>query len=395
MRIGFLGNANNYPFMLARALRRQGHDIAFCVTGEAKLDRPEYRYADIPYPYPDWIADFAPRWKTFFPTPWRRRCVDLLRTCDAVVLNQIGPSFAQEIGKPAIALLTGSDLDYFANPETLAGIWEERHREPALLAIPLKLTFFPSLIRRQREGIAGAVAVSYFWRGLVAKGDRMLAELGVGDDRRFFHLMTEPDLIAYHPPPANARVRVFCATRLTWLDPVAPGMSILDYKGTDVMIRGIAAYHRQSGQLLDIHLVRKGLHVQQAQDLLAAEGIADQVTWHDEMTQEAVLEQFRLSDIVFEQFGSSVVAMAGLDAMATGRPVIANARPDIVGREVPEPSPVCHATTAHEVADQLTRLSDPAERERVGRAGREHVEKYYSADHAARQVARRLETALR
>jgi glycosyltransferase involved in cell wall biosynthesis len=396
VRIGFVGNANNYPFMLARAMRLQGHDVVFCVTSEARLDRPEFRYADIPVPYPDWIVDFAPRWKTFFPTPWRQRCIELLRTCDAVVLNQLGPSMHGEVGRPAIILLTGSDLEYFGNPETLRGIWRERHREPAWLAIPLKRMFLPSLIRRQREGIRHGVVVSYFWRGLVDKGDRMLDELGVGDERRVFFLMTEPDVISYCPPPHNSPLRVFCATRLNWKGPVAIGTSELDYKGSDIMIRGLGLFHRRTGARLDIRLVRKGLHVPESEALVAEERLVDQVQWLGEMTQTEVLQQCRDADIVFEQFGRSVVAMAGLDAMATGRPVIANARPEIVSRAIPAPSPVCHATTPEEVARQLERLAfDPAERERVGLASRSHVTQFYSASRAADALVERLAAAVR
>lgn len=63
MKIGFVGNANNYPFMLARALKRMGHDVRFIVTASSRLDRPESRYADISYPYPDWIHEIGtPFW---------------------------------------------------------------------------------------------------------------------------------------------------------------------------------------------------------------------------------------------------------------------------------------------------------------------------------------------
>ena len=43
MKIGFLGNANNYPFMLARALKRAGHDVRFVVDRKNLLDRPDIK----------------------------------------------------------------------------------------------------------------------------------------------------------------------------------------------------------------------------------------------------------------------------------------------------------------------------------------------------------------
>jgi glycosyltransferase involved in cell wall biosynthesis len=91
-----------------------------------------------------------------------------------------------------------------------------------------------------------------------------------------------------------------------------------------------------------------------------------------------------------------VVAMAGLDAMATGRPLIANARPEIGAEALDAPSPVCQARTPAEVAAQLQRLVfDAKERERVGNASRAYVERHFSAEGAARRLLERLEKALR
>jgi hypothetical protein len=55
MKIGFLGNANNYPLVLTRALRHLGHDIVFILMlgQDHRLDRPENRYPDLGPPYPE------------------------------------------------------------------------------------------------------------------------------------------------------------------------------------------------------------------------------------------------------------------------------------------------------------------------------------------------------
>ena len=391
MRIGFYGNSGNYPLMLARALRRLGHEVLFTLSNEAQLDRPENRYAELGPPYPEWIRDFSPMWKTYFPTPWRRQCVRLLRTCDLVVLSHIGPSLAADIGRPAIALLTGIDVLYFANPEAVRLMTEETHRQPDWIATPLKLATFAELVRNQRAGIGGALLVTHFARGLVPEGDRILDEIGIGDSRRMMMLMTETDRVAYAPPPNNARVRAFCAARLNWKRPVPPGLAELDYKGSDVMIRGIGLFVREHGPCLDVRLVRKGLHLAETVELIREEGFANQVTWLGEMSQEAVLREFAEADILFDQLDRSVVAMAGLDGMATGRPVIANGRPEWTQAAIGAPSPICQARTPQEVADQLRRLVvDAAERGRVGMASRRYVEEYFSADAAARRFLDRI-----
>jgi glycosyltransferase involved in cell wall biosynthesis len=169
----------------------------------------------------------------------------------------------------------------------------------------------------------------------------------------------------------------------------------VDYKGTDIMIRGLGLFCRAPRRTpLNIHLVKKGAHVAETMALVEAEGLGAYVTWHEEMSQREVFRQFERADLVFEQLGGSLVGMAGNDAMAMGRPVIGNGHPEIVTRHYGEPSPLCQAATPEEVAVQLVRLVfDPQERERVGRAGHEYVKRHLSADRAAALILERLEAA--
>ena len=385
MRIGFFGNVNNYPFRLACALKRLGHDVVFVVSSEVPLDRPENQDRKLSGSYPDWIHDFSPRWKTVLPTPWRSRCIRLLQSCDAVVLNQIGPSLLPDIGRPAIAILTGSDLEYFANPESLRQLWREANSFKGALILPVKALLLPGIIRRQREGIRQTAKVVFIPRGFYKEADRLLEELGVGPEKRFFLQLGDTERVQYCGPPSNAVLRVFCATRFNWKLPIPAGYCDLDYKGSDVMIRGLGLYYRETGQRLDIHLVRKGLHVPETVDLVREEGISHLVTWHDEMDQAEVFEQFKLADLVFEQFGQSMIGMAGLDAMATGRPVIGNCNPEFMEQSTGVRMPICQAKTPEEVSAQLKRLiPDAMERRRIGLVSRAYVEKYHSAETAAK-----------
>lgn len=385
MRIGFFGNVNNYPFLLARALKRLGHDVVFVVSSEIPLDRPENQDKTLRGSYPDWIHDYSPRWKTVVPTPWRSRCIKLLQSCDAVVLNQIGPSLLPDIGRPAIAILTGSDLEYFANPETLRHLWREAGSLKGALMFPAKALLLPAIIRRQREGIRRSAKVSFFPHGFYKRADRLLEELGIDLEKRIFLHMVDIDLVQYCDPPNNGVFRAFCATRFNWKHPIPAGYSELDFKGSDVMIRGLGLYYRETGQRLDIHLVRKGLHVPETVDLVREEGISRLVTWHDEMNLAGIHEQFRLADVIFEQLGESMIGMAGLDAMATGRPVIGNGHPELMQKATGVSMPICQARTPAEVSAQLKKLvPDAMERQRIGLASRAYVEKHRSTTSAAK-----------
>ena len=395
MKFGFFGNTNNYPFMLAQALRQFGHDVVMVISSQELLNRPESRYPEFKQAYPDWIVDAAhlSEWDLIALSPSLAPVLDVLSTCDALVLNFTGPSLWPLLRRPAIALLTGSDLEHYANFATVevrSATWD-----PAYMASAdgqMNLNLLRDFVQRQREGIREAVAVRYFPRGLVPDGDAMLDELGVSDAKRVFLLSAELELVTPTPAPHNNPVRIFCATRLTWKMPIEPGRSLLDYKGSDMMIRGLGLFYRRTGVRLDIQLVRKGLHVAETEQLIVEEGLTDQVTWSDEMSLTEVWAEYRRSDIVIEQLGNSTIGSAGLEAMAASRPVIGNARREMFEDCFGQPSPICQAQTAEEVCAQLKRLVfNPAKREKIGTLGRRFVEENCSPRRAAQTCLERLE----
>jgi glycosyltransferase involved in cell wall biosynthesis len=392
MRIGFLGNANNYPFMLARAMRRLGHDVQFIVAGSTPLDRPETRYADIGIPYPDWVHDInLSRFDLLVPTARRARVVNILNGCDGIVLNQLAPTLGRFLRKPTIVLLTGSDLNIYCDSSASAKLAAVSPRPPWLLRYPLRKALIAELIKRQREGVRAAKAVNYFPRGIEPVGDALLDEIGVRDAHRLSFMMTEGDELALWPPPNNSPLRIFNGARFNWVRPIPSGCCELDYKGSDIMIRGLASFFRETGIRLDIRFVKKGMHVDESIRLISTLGLSEQVTWCEELSQIGFLDECRKADIVFEQLGQSCVGMAGLDGMAIGRPVIANGRPEIFESIHGVKSPICQSATPEQVVQQLKRLvQDPIERLRVGIASREYVTTYFSVEHAAIQVLARL-----
>lgn len=399
MRIGFFGNPNNYPFMLARACRRLGHEVVFIVVSPERLNRPEFRYADIQRPYPDWILDLTPahRWSFLLPGAARRQALAALNRCDLCFLAEEGPALAGALRPPHVALLTGSNLEVFADPAQAATLKPQVFPRHPLLnqwsqsLLPTGL-LQALLVQPQREGIRRARLVAHPHRGVIPNGDRLLDALGVGDSRRDFFLMTDLDLVRLSPPPMNEPLRIFCVARLTWKHEPGDGLVDLDYKGTDILLRGFALL-RQRGvaPLPELHLVRKGRHVAETVALADELGIAHAITWLDELSQTEVLAEYARADIVVDQLATSVVAMGGLDAMASGRPLIANLRPDALRTTSDQPNPVCQAGTAEEVCAQLARLtSDAALRAELGQASRRYVETHFSSDVVAARLLQQL-----
>jgi hypothetical protein len=155
----------------------------------------------------------------------------------------------------------------------------------------------------------------------------------------------------------------------------------------------VREFWRATGKRVQLCLVRKGLHIAETEALVAAEGIADQVVWLEEMTLKQLWDEFLGSDVVAEQLGPGIVSMVALDAMACGRPVIGNTRPEIPNPFASPDTPLCHAQSPAEVAAHLRRLLDPAERRRVGAAGRAFVETHFNPARKVELCLERLQAA--
>lgn len=395
MRIGFFGNANNYPFSLARILHRMGHDVQFIVDRKPTerweyLNRPENSYHDIDLPYPKWIHDVSPVDLWAFPQQQENRSVVLkiLQSCDAVVLNEFGLVLGKEIGRPYIALLTGTDLEVLADYRYVFSLTPD---EPYEQLSALRQHYL-QLVTAQREGICNADVVLYFPKGLLPKADILLTEIGVTDEQRIGLQMTDLSKTSLHPPPDNQIMRVFNVARVTWKKPEDPTNIVeLDYKGTDIMIRGLGTFVRRTGINLDIRLVRKGIHIEETMHLIQEEGLTEMVCWQEEMSQQQVMEEYRQADIVFEQLGQGMIGMGAFDAMAMGRPVIANGRPEIMEQVIGVPSPLCQAATPEEVYAQLVRLvTNRDEYLQVATASRAYVETFFSTYRGACLVLEKL-----
>jgi len=394
MNIVIFGNMNNYPYLLAKGFRTIGCKVNLVVPHRERLHRPEY--VNGMDRYPEWTYDVSDLGEDDFIKGGRSisKIIRFLEGGDALLLNHYGPSLLEYVDRPAIALLTGSDLDYYANLSTVKvreATHDSEYRRTSQAAKERnKLRAF---INRQRRGIRKATAVSYFPRGIVPAGDRLLEEIGVKDEKRFFVYMADIDGVQYVPPPSNRVPRIFCGTRVTWKKPIKPGESELDYKGTDVFIEGLAMFLKRTALKIEVRMVEKGWHVAESRELAANSGIANLITWLPEMPRYEFDKELEHADICVEQLGTSCIGMAGLDAMARGRPLIANARHEEFRNHFPEPMPVCDATTAAEVCEQLDRLvSDKQLREEIGLRSRDFVVKYCSPQANAEKCLQRFKT---
>ena len=91
MRVAFLGNVNNHPFIVCQHLKDKGVETLFFVEADKqnKLYRPESTGL-VNYPYPAWIKEvpqFQQAHVMHLPHIFAKNIINQINNCDAVVLN--------------------------------------------------------------------------------------------------------------------------------------------------------------------------------------------------------------------------------------------------------------------------------------------------------------------
>ena len=384
VRIGIFGNTNNYPLALAMGLRKLGHQAVLVVNRKEPLHRPESKYAEFAQRYPDWILDCSDIPEDDF-VAGSPRIGDVINFLSAhshgLILNDLGPSLLGYCQRPAVALMTGSDISYYADYRTLETrrqCWSSEYT--CSPGGRLATQRWGEFIGRQRGGLLAALAVSCPFPGLVPEIDDLLRAIGVSDARRIFVYLTgavdRPALLK----EGAQKLRILNGARLNWKKPMPAGFSRQDHKGTDILLRGFAQFLQTGGQG-ELVLFRKGLHVEETEALTRELGISKDLIWKDELGLHEFYAELEQADVVCDQFGDSFPGLVALDAMAMGRPVIANFRPPVMSVHYPERIPAFQAECAEDVTHHLLTLSaSPDLRRSAGLAGRRFAETYLSPE---------------
>lgn len=393
MRIGLFGNTNNNPLLLALGLRQLGHDAVLVVNRKERIHRPESKFPEFEQRYPEWILDCSDLTEDDFVwvSPRLEPVLNFLTNgCTGLVLNDLGPSLLEFCDLPSIALLTGSDLTYYANPKTTAvrysGCSTDYRRTPGA---QLGMRTWDAFIERQRAGIRNATVVSTAIPGLVREMDDLLRDMNVPDSRRDAYYMAFGNPTSLRPARSGQRLRVVNGARLNW-KPLPDGFCGLDLKATDVLLKGFADFIATGGDA-ELVLFRKGQHIAETEALVESLGIASRIIWRDQVALHEFHAEILGADVVCDQLGDTFPGMVSLDAMSFGLPVIANFRPEIVHELFPKPVAACQAQTSAEVTAHLTMLaSSPDARARAGRAAQAFARRYFSPVASARRCARDL-----
>lgn len=382
MKIGIFGNTNNFLYVLALGLRERGHRVSLIINRKEVLHRPESREPGFIDGYPGWIHDHSDlEFDSYiFGHPRMGEMLNRLSwECDFIILNDLGPSLFEYCGVPALALMTGADLTFYADFETVNHMHASCSQEfLASAAGRLSKKQWAEFIRRQRNGLLNSNFVSVPLQGMVPEIDYLLNEIGVMQSRRtFIYLSSTLDLEPV-PQRKTDKLRLICGSRLTWKKPLPVGSISMDNKGTDILLRGFADFITQGGKG-ELVLFRKGLHIEETVDLIRELGIEDNIEWLEQVTLNEFYNEIRKADVVCEQLGDTFPGLVALDSMALGKPVIANFQPEIMSQYYSEPVPACHARNSEDVANQLEQLAQSiTRREEIALKQRRFAERYLS-----------------
>ena len=390
MRLVFLGNMNNLPFYFAQEFKKRGFDVTFIVdvNKDYLLDRPESWNKELDNNYPGWILERPLGWrmkafKFAFPLLFFKQRIKFLNKFDVIFLNGHWISLGAFIkkGKTVVDVFAGSDLDVAADFKRIDTFYRHFKKNNRLLskAIP---SFFPKmifkrLIRFQRMGVVRSDVVNYYPTGINPVSDNLLNEIKAGQAFKRLELRGfDCDKFPYtEPRSGDGKFTILNITRFFYLNDTNAN------KRNDLMIKGIGSFLKKNGadtSRVEIIFFNKGEDLAEAKQLCDEYGLTPFITWKDEVSVEELKNYFERSDVAFDQLGHHWVG-AGLFSMLSGRPLIANGRPDIFESITNENSPICQAMTEAEVEMWLTRLYNNRNLvKEIGQTSRDYVLRHYS-----------------
>ncbi len=380
MKYCFLGNMNNMAFVFARQMIQEGFDVTLFVDAEKDnmLDRPESMDSSLGDPYPIWIRELSPIQKAIIKKPFllglrKNTYLSLLKSFDVIILNgtwiRLGKYLPRT--KKLIVLFAGYDLevlaDYNSIPASLTG--------KGILQT-LKRRKYRAVISQQRAGIRRADAVNYFPEGINPAGDKLISQIKTDGTYKRLQLRGFPfHDTPFSPLKDDGGFHILNFTRFFFSD-----HSRNDNKRNDIMIRGVADFIRSnklSTKDVRITFFDKGPDATAARKICAEQQLSPFITWKKQVSQLELNRLIEDADVVFDQLGNQWLGY-GIVAMAAGRPLIANGRPDVFDKLTGEPSPVCNATSEKEVCNWLTLLYlDKNKSGEIGRRSSEYILKHY------------------
>jgi glycosyltransferase involved in cell wall biosynthesis len=410
VRVHFVGNAANNHYVLAKAMRKHGVDARLFYDQDGPTtDLPEMDEPEIARRRPDWLRPYPRQFGLWQQRDWV--ALDLLREigdCDILHAHGIELIWAARTGKPFVFHPYGGDF----------AAWTSYNRDclirwrpwPPLPILP-HLTLPPKM----RWAMQRASAIALGWHNnMWRRGYQVLRALGLQDRVVRIHLGIEVQRFVPCAPSEKdmhlaellrgrvvERPMIFHPSRQLLRDP----RSKRGYKANDRLYRALARLARDGGKFTLILVKRGGLDEPEAKQMLEDLGIADRAIWVDMIPRNRLIQWFQAADVTVESFFTGAIGGVPLESMACGTPVLMHLQTEASPEDegifydpkglYPALPPVIEASTEHEIYGALRdNLASPSRLAEIGRAGRDWVVTYSSAEAVARRFVSVYEAVL-
>lgn len=149
-------------------------------------------------------------------------------------------------------------------------------------------------------------------------------------------------------------------------------------KGTDKILQAFAKLRETTHTRAVLLAASWGKDIHKARDYIKNKGLDSEVIWLEPTPRTMLVDYYRASDIVLDQFTLGTYGgKALLEAMACGKPVITYLNHQIHTWCFTEMPPVCCASNEIEIYNWLVNLLyDPPLRQEYGKRSRQWIEKY-------------------
>lgn len=385
-----LGNMNNYPFLLADALVKLGHNVRFLFNRSEPLHNP--LTLNLYQGNSSWITDVStlPEEDYLVLAESVKNIARLANKSDIAILNDCTIGLAGLLPCRHVALTTGSDITYFANYSLVdirTKVWDQQDKRTS--SGQKHIRAYVDSVTRQREGLVNSLVCTTMNRGSAPDADLILDNIGVLGNHRMALPFSNVDRLKYFHPQSKKKLIILSGSRVMFSDSKHAGSTMLDVKGSEILLLGFSKFINNGGDA-ELRLPDKGHDVGRAKSMLTDLGLVEKVRWLPQQSLLRFYEEIREADIVCDQFGSSIPAMLVWDSLALGRPVVGNLRRDVFDEVYSEPIPGFNCVTADDVAKAFETLSFLSVRQELALRGRSFAEKNYSATILAKRLLERF-----
>lgn len=376
MKIVVIGNTNNYPHLLARALVELGNDVHHVLDHDAILHLPEGKFQNVSADYSGGVKLLRLGRVDFSNLSWIRKrdsaVAELIRSADLVIFNGLSPAILGLKSDRSIFVLTGADLTFIRDWYRLGKA--DQYSVPWTTRLDSRRKYLGRAWlcqMRQKRLIRSASIYSFFSPGSVPEGDRVLHQLKPRGERFVLRLADQSEATFVRSKGVNDVLHLLCLGRVSWARRSPDTRISLDFKGTDLLLRGVASARDLGHENFKVTLFRKGPDIAETLVLIDDLGIGEFIFWHDEVPQRQLVKMILECDVVVDNLGPGSPGMATLDSMALGRAVLTNTGTIVSDLDPLKGAPLLHASSVEHVCGWIEKLaSDPSLVSRYGDAGR-------------------------